>query len=259
LKQSLVPKITNRTTIAFLLGLGLHALSLVLVFGAEPQPSAQEPALGTIDGSVTFQGKIPRSSIPDDAGVRRNLLQVDEASRGLANVVVWLTAEDSRLTGRSSKTPPIPTLVDQRDHEFVPRVVAVLAGQAVKFSNSDPANHNVRTLSPLPTNEFNVFTGIDGSYTHHFAADPQQRPIRLGCDIHPWMRGWIYVFQHPCFAVTDEHGRFRINSVPAGKYTLALRQPDIRYAREEIVTISNMKPTKVQIEIRPEDANKPKE
>jgi hypothetical protein len=141
----------------------------------------------------------------------------------------------------------------------VPRVIAVLAGQPVRFSNSDPANHNVRTSSAESKNEFNVFTGVDGTYTHSFVADPRQKPVSLGCDIHPWMRGWIYVFDHRYFAVTDERGRFRIGSVPAGEYTLAVRQPDIKYAREESVIVSNKEPTKVQIEIRAEDVKKTKE
>lgn len=177
----------------------------------------------------------------------------------LANVVVWLTAEGSRLTQQRPERPLAPAIMDQRDHEFVPRVMAVRAGQSVKFSNSDPANHNVRTSSAESKNEFNVFTGVDGSYVHSFTADAQQRPVRVGCDIHPWMRGWIYVFEHGYFAVTDQQGRFRISSVPAGNYTLALKQPDIKYAREDGVTISSKQVARLQIEIRPEDPNKPKE
>ena len=65
------------------------------------------------------------------------------------------------------------------------------AGQPVKFTNSDPANHNVRTAVTERTNQFNVFTGADGSYTHRFT--PQPEPIRVGCDIHPWMRATYQV------------------------------------------------------------------
>lgn len=211
---------------------------------------------GSIEGVVIFQGEIPKSPISDDAGVQRDLLQVDRESRGLQNVVVWLVMDktptrvrDPHAT-RSSDAEILTAVLDQRDHEFVPRVLAVHAGQPVKFSNSDAANHNVRTSSSQPTNEFNVFTGVDGSYTHRFAADPQQRPIRLGCDIHPWMRGWIYVFEHPQYAVSDARGRFRIVSVPPGRSKLVLRQPDIRYAAEREVHVSPSQVTRIDVEVK---------
>jgi hypothetical protein len=144
--------------------------------------------------------------------------------------------------------------MDQRGHEFVPRVLAVRSGQPVKFTNSDPANHNVRTSSRRFTNEFNVFTGIEGSYTHRFVADAQNRPVRVGCDIHPWMRGWIYVFDQPHFTVSDAQGRFRIPSLPPGEYLLALRQPDISYAGERKVRVKAGETTRVEIELNAKDA-----
>lgn len=250
------------------MALGFQVLSFVHGDAAEQKQSASDAkqmARGSIEGLVTFRGEIPKSAVADDAGVRRDLLQVDRASGGLQGVVVWLVmaktpAEASGpQAGRSSDAETVTAVMDQRDHEFVPRVLAIRSGQSVKFINSDPANHNVRTSSSQPTNEFNVFTGIDGSYTHRFAADPQQRPIRLGCDIHPWMQGWIYVFDHPYFAVTDKQGAFRIDSVPPGEYRLMIKQPDIRYAHERRVPVSNAQSTKVEIEIRAEDLPKPKE
>jgi hypothetical protein len=133
-------------------------------------------------------------------------------------------------------------------------VLAVRAGQGVKFTNSDPANHNVRTSSSQRTNQFNVFTGIEGSYVHRFCAEPGEQPVRLGCDIHPWMQAWIYVFNHPCFAVTDDSGNFRIASIPAGRYKLNMRQPAIRYAHEREIVVSNTTPISVQLEIRADDS-----
>ncbi|MBI4657782.1 MAG: hypothetical protein HY735_02840, partial [Verrucomicrobia bacterium] len=83
------------------------------------------------------------------------------------------------------------------------------------------------------------------------------RPVRLGCDIHPWMRGWIYVFDHACFALTDEGGRFRIDSVPPGSYKLILRQPDIGYTSERDVAVSVGRIARIEVEIRPSAPAKP--
>jgi len=208
--------------------------------------------MGSVEGVVTFSGEIPKRSVPDDAGVRRDLLQVDQKTRGLEFVVVWLNgvkAGHLSLTNNSALQP----IMDQQGHEFVPHIIAVRSGHEVKFTNSDAANHNVRTASSVPTNEFNVFTGIEGSYKRRFVADPQQRPVRVGCDIHPWMRGWVYVFDHPHFAVTDSQGRFRIASVPAGRYVLTIRQPDIGYAAERTITVEAAKATNVVIQLNAKD------
>lgn len=44
--------------------------------------------------------------------------------------------------------------------------------------------------------------------------------IRVQCDVHSWMQGWIAVKPHPFFAVTDNTGVARIENVPPGTHTL---------------------------------------
>ncbi len=226
---------------AFLLYCGtLHA--------AAPEPAASGSSTtansaptdaGDIEGVVTFHGPKPKP-LRDDAGGERDLIHVDPNNGGLRDVMVWLEVEKpSAADGEGDKVPSKlrAAIVDQRDHEFVPRVLGIRAGQAIRFTNSDTANHNVRTACVNPGNQFNVFTGIDGSYRHRFDLEPQKQPIRVACDIHPWMRAWIYVFEHPFFTVTDEEGRFRIGSVPAGTYKVSFQQPDINYSVKRDVTI----------------------
>lgn len=210
---------------------------------------------GTVGGVVTYRGEVPRSAVPDDAGIHRALLEVDAPTRGLRHVVVSLTPIEEDAAGQSrlaaSPVSDEPVTMDQWNHEFRPRVLAVRAGQPVKFTNSDPANHNVRTVSSQRANEFNVYTGANGAYTHRFVLDPEEQPVRVGCDIHPWMRGWIYVFDHPYFCVTDGQGRFRIDSVPPGRYRLVVRQPDLRYSDERPVSVRAHELTRLELEIAP--------
>jgi plastocyanin len=182
-------------------------------------------------GVVKFSGEVPRRGAPDDGGVYRPLIQVDKESGGLGEVVVYLLPkaeppEQGKVQpGESSgKRSPV---VDQVDHEFIPRVLAVRAGEEVIFTNSDPANHNVRAISIVPGNSFNVYVPFERRYRHRFKADEQQRPVVLDCDIHPWMRGWIFVFDHPWFAVTNGKGEFQIDNIPPGDYLVVLRQPDL--------------------------------
>jgi plastocyanin len=199
-----------------------------------PPPAA---SVGAVQGVITFRGAVPKSSVADDTGVLRPLLHVDRDSGGLQNVAVSVVSGETVAENHKASLKLAPAVMDQHDHEFVPRVLAIRSGQMVKFTNSDTANHNVRTSSGQRENEFNVYTGIDGSYRHRFVPEPRQRPLRVGCDIHPWMRGWIYVFEHSFFSVTDAKGRFRIDSVSPGVHKVRIEQPDIRYTVQREVEV----------------------
>ena len=229
--------------------MGIVLLGWQMTFGQSRAVNA-----GTIEGTVAFFGEIPKSTVVDDAGVRHDLVEVDARTRGLRNVVLYLTREDgaklSRQRGAPTTNSSESLLMDQLDYAFRPRVLAVEQGKAVTFTNSDPANHNVRTTGLNKTNEFNKFTGVDGKYEHRFGLEPQYRPVRLGCDIHAWMRGWIYVFDHPYFEVTDEAGRFRIAGVPRGEYVLHVVQPDIAHSEQRKISVGARGISKVEIVIR---------
>ena len=187
---------------------------------------------GAVEGTIRFEGTVPKHPVPDNAGYRRDLLMVDDTTGGLQYAVVYLTPlKGLRPSNDAASTSPPDdpsTRIDQEDYLFQPAVTAVRVGQEVYFGNADPANHNIRASPRLRGNAFNIVTPPDGGYAKAFEPEPDGGPIRLACDIHSWMDGWIYVFDHPYFAVTDETGRFRIPNTPPGRYRLDVRQPDGR-------------------------------
>lgn len=210
--------------------------------------SADEPR-NLIRGRVLFGGKVPKAKMIDESGRNRDLIEVDPKTSGLRFAAMFLLdAPKSEVPAKLEELR-----IDQKDFTFVPRIVTVRAGQVVKFTNSDSANHNVRGASLLPKNEFNVYTGTRGESVQRFVADPKNRPIRLGCDIHAWMTGWIYVFDHPYHAVTDSNGQFELRGVPSGKHRLAIRQPDVGFFRNIEVEVTEFGATNVEVRFREDD------
>ncbi len=241
------------------LGLVLFGFAAHAADGDPPAapPPAKIEALGSIEGVVTYRGENPKSRYADEEGHYRDLLEVDPKSRGVRYVVVFIGDDEAALKRAAPQTNNVPTasppvVIDQKDYIFVPHLIAVRAGQAVRFTNSDAANHNVRTLSAHAKNFFNVFTGNGHAYEHRFVAEPSGRAIPLGCDIHPWMRGWVYVFDHAGFAVTDEQGRFVIPKVPAGRHKLVLQQPDVEWREERSIEVTTKAAIQVKVEMERE-------
>lgn len=111
--------------------------------------------------------------------------------------------------------------MDQRDKEFVPRVLAVHTGTQVKFPNSDNIRHQVYSFSPAKRFELRLYEGTP--------SDPllfdKAGIVVLGCNIHDWMLGYIYVTDEPWFGVSDAKGALKFEQIPAGHYTATLWHP----------------------------------
>jgi plastocyanin len=119
----------------------------------------------------------------------------------------------SGLPEGSWDVPTEPVRLDQKNCEFTPRVIGVMAGQPVKLGNADAFLHNVS--SP----EFNQ-AFMRGAERDVEFADPGVM-VTIKCDVHPWMRAYAGVVEHPYFAVTKEDGAFEIPALPDGEYVLA--------------------------------------
>jgi plastocyanin len=118
--------------------------------------------------------------------------------------------------------------VEQIDLEFVPGVKAIQAGSAVSFPNRDPVRHHVYSFSQAKRFELPLYSGT-----------PAQ-PVRfdtpgvviIGCNIHDWMVGYLYVADSPFFAKTGADGRALIAGMPAGRYTVRVWHPRLDGAEE---------------------------
>jgi len=107
-------------------------------------------------------------------------------------------------------------VMDQRNETFVPHLLAIMTGTTVDFPNSDKFYHNVFSLSKPARFDLGRYSA------GHSRSIRFDRPgiVRVFCDIHSHMTAFILVFAHRYFAVTDEEGKYRLDGVPPGTYTL---------------------------------------
>lgn len=214
--------------------------------------AARQPATGRLEGRITFEGTPPPPVEVAESGGDQKVLHVDR-SGGLRYAAVHLPDATP-----ATEPPRGQAVLDQRRFVFEPQVLAVRAGQPVRFTNSDPANHNVRSNDAVAANAFSVLTAdARTSHSHRFTVTPPDRPVVLSCDIHSWMIAWVYVFAHDLFAVSGSDGRYAIAGVPAGRHRVAIRQPSGRLARDLAVDVRAGETARLDVRFTAADVGMP--
>ena len=140
---------------------------------------------------------------------------LDGQGRPLANAVLTLRGDGPTAAVTSG-------VVDQRNKQFMPRVLAVRTGTSVTFPNSDNIRHHVYSFSPAKRFELRLYQGTPSEPVLF------DKPglVVLGCNIHDWMLGYVYVTDDPWFAVSDDDGHLRLE-LPAGTYQARLWHPQV--------------------------------
>ncbi len=142
---------------------------------------------------------------------------VDQQGHPLSGAVLTLRG------GPLPATPGAKAIMDQRKQEFVPHVLAVRTGTLISFPNSDNIRHQVYSFSAPKRFELRLY---EGTPTDPLLFD-KPGVVVLGCNIHDWMLGYIYVSDDPWFAVTDANGKLSIDQLPAGHYSVTLWHPQV--------------------------------
>ncbi|MBM4376659.1 MAG: urate hydroxylase PuuD [Deltaproteobacteria bacterium] len=182
--------------------------------GAAPKAGAF--GSGKIQGTVAFGGAVPApdkwTGTAECAGLHEPTIQLVRVKEGkLADAFVYVKAG---LPEGDYAAPSEPVVVGQKSCEFTPRVFGAMAGQPISFGNDDPTQHNVQ--GPLSASVAQLARGQVGKSS----IDDATVMATLTCSMHSWMRAYAGVLDHPFFAVSDEDGRFAIERLPDGEYTL---------------------------------------
>jgi plastocyanin len=142
---------------------------------------------------------------------------VDSDAMPLPDAVVVAFPAD----GRIQQTKPGTQVEDQIDKEFVPYVQVIRVGSYVKFPNKDNIRHHVYSFSPAKKFELPLYSGTPASPVLF----DKVGVVKLGCNIHDWMIGYVYVTDAPYFGKTAAQGQVELKDLPAGTYRVRVWHP----------------------------------
>jgi plastocyanin len=153
------------------------------------------------------------------------VLVKDHRGKVVADAVVLAVPVDPKNALRAK--PPVDA-VDQVDKQFVPYVKPVFVGVKVRFPNSDKIRHQVYSFSPAKKFELPLYGGTDAPPV----VFDKPGVVVLGCNIHDWMVGYIYVSETPFFAKTGAAGTVTLDDLPPGEYTVRIWHPGMERSEE---------------------------
>lgn len=203
----------------------LWAVLLVGLVGCA-RPAPPPPGV-PVSGTILYQGSKRASKVltmeAEEDCQKLHPTPVSEerivvtAQGALQNAFVYIKAG---LGDRRFPPPAEAVVLEQRGCQFVPRVLALRAGQTLMVKNADPVSHNIHP-TPRENRDWNQQQPPGApDLQRKFAVPEVMIPVK--CNVHNWMRSYIGVLDHPYLAVTGPEGRFAWPDLPPGRYTLAV-------------------------------------
>ena len=215
----------------------------VALFAGRPAPATAQGG-GTVEVEVKYTGapqveKLKINKDTEKCGTEATLEKVVVGSnKGLANAVA--SAPDAKGQPTAKKIS-----VDQKGCSFHPHVSATTPGE-VDILNSDGILHNLHTYSTA-----NPSINKAQPKFKKVMAEKFDKPeiIKLTCDVHSWMLGWLAVMPNLYFGVTDASGVAKIENVPAGKQKIEVWH-EVLGKQSKDVDVKAGQTTKVSFEMK---------
>lgn len=206
----------------------VSTMAMIILSG--PAHAAEQTAAintGGIDGQVFLGTSIPRTikhkTFKDNliCGTANRSLPVIRANgEALLDAVVFIeNAPSSKPFPASAQK----VTVNQDGCTFLPYLSVLALGGELEIINSDPVLHNIHAFEQIGAMERTVFSvsqPMRGDITRHNVDDG--RSLRLTCDAHNFMLGFVFIADNPHYDIVDEDGGFRITGLPAGTYTVSV-------------------------------------
>ena len=206
----------SKTVMALVVGASLSLASVALGYDVGAVSDG-----GSISGTITFAGDAPEVKpveVTKDTKVCAQTQKYDESlvvgeNKGIKNAVVSIAnISNGKDFGEAM-------VLDQKECVYTPHIVLTPAGSDLEILNNDGILHNIHTYSEANP----AFNQAQPKFKKKLKKKfDQPEVVRVECDAHGWMKGWIVVMDHPYYAVTDGEGKFSLSDVPAGEYEVKI-------------------------------------
>lgn len=217
---------------------GAGLLALVAGLGVSAPVAAYEGGAvangGSISGTVKYKGTPPPAAKLDvnkdnavcGSGQKDSRELVVAADGGIKYAVVSIPG-----IAKGKAFPTDKVVLDQKGCEYLPHIVLAPAGADVDILNSDGILHNIHTYSEKNPPLNRAQPKFKKTLTENFK---QPERIKLSCDVHGWMQGWLVIEDNPYYVVTDDKGNFKLTDVPAGDYELKVWQEKLGESTQKV-------------------------
>ncbi len=224
------------------IGASVLAVAAGVIVASGPPAGAQGG--GTIVGEVKLVGAAPAPKtvkVNKDNEVCGQEKKIAEVQVGPNGGVGSTIVSVSDAKGAKAAAPAV---LDQKGCEFRPNVLVMAPGE-IKILNSDGVLHNIHTFSTANPPINKAQPKFRKEMVEKFA---KPELIKVQCDAHSWMLGWIYVTEAPA-AVSDGNGAFKIENVPPGKHKVEVTHPVLGKQTKDVEVKAGQE-TKVAFELK---------
>jgi hypothetical protein len=204
-----------------------------------------------LTGTVDFDGPIPGDSVitltADQPGCGTTITNrlVENSGTRIGGAVVWITDI------RSGKPLPIPRRFELVNEGCMinPRVQAVFAPGTLNVTSEDIAMHRDRIIN-VGTGETEAIAPFNdnGEVVPFDRLLDKTAQLEVICDLHPFAKAHILVFDHPYFTMSEKSGAFAIDDIPPGTYHVKAWHPRLGVT-EQTITVSAGQPVAVALKL----------
>lgn len=129
-----------------------------------------------------------------------------------ADAVVWVVGFDEEAEHKGQ----VAATIEQRNHKFIPDLVAITKDEKVAFPNKDPITHNVFSKSPPKEFDLGEFKGNDNKDMIF----GKLGVVDVYCNIHSEMAATILVLPNRRHVHAKPDGTFVLDGVPPGEWQI---------------------------------------